>query len=231
VSKLAKDFQHVKEEVQSLRGRDHIADEHDAALEARSREQLLQNALTPPETAQNDGPAITNLSVKATLQHGGEPLQATSNSSSIPNHSLTSDGSSTSGGPSTSDHPSTPGSSTNTESHIPRPRATPQDSSETGHRAGQAASEREFALPVEEMGENFVPNIMQFVSDDMFTGKISVKNLPPINWANLQPPPKDHLHLGVTYSSAQVMGVTHLRLSEPAKFKFPDFSQAIEKPS
>ncbi|KAF9870758.1 hypothetical protein CkaCkLH20_11860 [Colletotrichum karsti] len=92
-----------------------------------------------------------------------------------------------------------------------------------------------FSLTIEEMGVNLVPNIAKMVTDEDFTGKVQITNLPEIDWANLKSSigrPKDREHLGNVYTKGpDGSGYAFLKLSPSTKFVLPDFSQMPQKPS
>ncbi|KAF6828815.1 lysine -specific demethylase 4c-like protein [Colletotrichum musicola] len=92
-----------------------------------------------------------------------------------------------------------------------------------------------FSLAIEEMGVNLVPNIAKMVSDEDFTGKVLIANLPEVDWANLKSSigrPEDREHLGNVYTKGpDGCGYSFLKLSPSVKFVLPDFSQMPEKPS
>lgn len=92
-----------------------------------------------------------------------------------------------------------------------------------------------FSLTTEDMGVSLVPNIAKMVSDEDFTGKVRITNLPEVDWANLESSigrPKDREHLGNVYTKGpDGSGYSFLKLSPSTKFVLPDFSQMPEKPS
>ncbi|CAI0654541.1 unnamed protein product [Colletotrichum noveboracense] len=92
-----------------------------------------------------------------------------------------------------------------------------------------------FSLTTEEMGVNLVPNIAKMVSNEDFTGKARITNLPEVDWVNLESSigrPKDREHLGNVYTKGpDGSRYSFLKLSPSTKFVLPDFSQMPEKPS
>jgi hypothetical protein len=88
-----------------------------------------------------------------------------------------------------------------------------------------------------EMGDKLALNVMQFSADPAFTDKITIKDIPNVNWTDLAAstprPSADYDLIGVTWSQSQVVGAARLHVSPKAySFPgFPDFSQAIEPPS
>jgi JmjC domain, hydroxylase/SET domain len=94
-----------------------------------------------------------------------------------------------------------------------------------------------FSLSVEEMGDKLVPNVILFLANPAFTSKISIKNIPDVNWTDLATstprPPEDYDLIGVTWSQSRVVGAANLNIA-PRNYSFPgfpDFSHAIKPPS
>ncbi|KAK0368951.1 lysine -specific demethylase 4c-like protein [Colletotrichum limetticola] len=81
------------------------------------------------------------------------------------------------------------------------------------------ATRPKFSLTTEEMGVNLVPNIAKMVSDEDFTGKVRITNLPEVDWANLRSSRSRWVRILVPEALAV------------DQFVLPDFSQMPEKPS
>ena len=102
----------------------------------------------------------------------------------------------------------------------------------------QAGAQRnsEFSLLVKETGENLVASAMRFTCNLQFSDRISITDIPEVNWASLakliRPPPKNYDLLGIKYSTIHAVGgAAGLALSQSRQFYFPDFSGVITEPS
>jgi JmjC domain, hydroxylase/SET domain len=237
---LSTEVQHIKEAVQKGPGSHGSIAGADDQASPRSQQrtpgplptsnhlsdsrQLGERTLTTP-SARNYQP--TNTNPEADASDSGKGLEAGSSSTSQLEMSTMDPQSPRARTPSSQDSDEA-GSATDAENspepHLSIPPTLHQKKSN-------------FSLSVEEMGDKLVPNVMEFVTDSTFTGKISIENIPDVNWTDLATstplPPEDYDLIGVTWSKSRVVGAANLNTA-PRTYAFPgfpDFSHAIEPPS
>lgn len=80
-----------------------------------------------------------------------------------------------------------------------------------------------------------MPTLAKWVADGGFTGKVRVLDMQPVDWSSLRrrvERPKGHDLLGIEYAVGKVDGqFSRLGLARAARFRFPDLSRPINKPS
>ncbi|KUI63585.1 Lysine-specific demethylase 4 [Cytospora mali] len=96
--------------------------------------------------------------------------------------------------------------------------------------------EEQFCLTTPELGERLIPSLMKMMKQDGFAGKITIQNIGHVDWADLGrtiKPAKKYDFQGVVYTpGSSGKGISHLHLSPiPRRFRSPDFSQPVDKPS